>query len=130
MKYPSVQKIIEFNVLALNLIKAKKADKPELKSRQKLVGVLEECKKSHGDVFDKSVILLKGLVQKHAFASGNRCTAFLAVKYFLLENKANFEPKTDSLQAKVLLGIRENYYSDEEIKEWLKHGKIKEFVRR
>jgi len=26
-------------------------------------------------------------------------------------------------------GIRENYYTDEEIKGWIKHGKIKMFKR-
>ena len=30
--------------------------------------------------------------------------------------------------ARVLLGVRENYYADEEIKEWIKNGKIREFI--
>ncbi len=73
--------------------------------------------------------MLKGLIQKHAFASGNRRTAFLATKYFLQENKEKFGPKDDSSKSKVMIGIREQYYSDEEIKEWLKNGKVKEFSR-
>lgn len=33
------------------------------------------------------------------------------------------------LQARVMIGIRENYYADQELKEWLKHGNIREFRR-
>ena len=31
--------------------------------------------------------------------------------------------------AKIMTGIRENYYADEEIKNWIKHGTIREFKR-
>ncbi len=129
MKYPSVEKIIELNILALNLIVAKKADRAEVKSRQKIIEAINETENKAGDIYDKAMVLAKGLIQKHAFASGNRRTAFLAAKYFLLENKQKFGPKDDASQSKVMLGIREHYYSDQEIKEWLKDGKIKEFVR-
>ncbi len=130
MKYLSVEKIIELNVLAINLIKVKKADKAEVKSRQKITDSINETTGKQGDIYDKAVVLAKGLIQKHAFASGNRRTAFLAAKYFLIENSQKFGPKDDANQSKVMLGIREQYYSDEEIKGWLKNGKIKEFVRR
>ncbi|MDO8633712.1 MAG: type II toxin-antitoxin system death-on-curing family toxin [archaeon] len=129
MKYPSYEKIVELNVLALNLIKVKKSDKAEVRSRQKINEVLKQCMNAPGDVYDKAAVLVKGLVQKHAFASGNRRTAFLAVKYFLLENNQKFGLKDDSSQSKVMLGIREGFYSDNEIREWLKNGKIKEFAR-
>ena len=130
MKYLSVEKIIELNVLAINLIKVKKAYKAEVKSRQKITDSINETTGKQGDIYDKAVVLAKGLIQKHAFASGNRRTAFLAAKYFLIENSQKFGPKDDANQSKVMLGIREQYYSDEEIKGWLKNGKIKEFVRR
>ncbi|MEK6941956.1 MAG: type II toxin-antitoxin system death-on-curing family toxin [archaeon] len=130
MKYLSVEKIIELNVLAINLIKVKTADKAEVKSRQKITDSINETTGKQGDIYDKAVVLAKGLIQKHAFASGNRRTAFLAAKYFLIENSQKFGPKDDANQSKVMLGIREQYYSDEEIKGWLKNGKIKEFVRR
>ncbi len=29
----------------------------------------------------------------------------------------------------VLLGVRKKIYSDEELKEWIRHGKIREFKR-
>ncbi len=36
----------------------------------------------------------------------------------------------DTLEnARVMLGIREDYYTHEEIKEWIQHGKIKAFKR-
>jgi prophage maintenance system killer protein len=73
--------------------------------------------------------LLKGIVQKHPFASGNRRTAFIVTKDFLLHNHASFLIKDDPENAKVMQGVRENYYSHEELKEWLKNGKIKEFRR-
>ena len=74
-------------------------------------------------------MLLKELTQKHPFASGNRRTAFVVTKEFVLQNKGNFKIKDDPKYARVMIGIREGYYKDNEIKEWIKNGKIKEFKR-
>lgn len=74
-------------------------------------------------------MLLKGLIQKHPFASGNRRTAFIAAKDFILINAHKFGIRDDPTSAKVMQGIREDYYSNNEIKEWLKYGKIREFKR-
>ena len=127
--YPTSEKVIEYNILVLSIIKAKKADKPSLMSRAKLVAAIEECKMRDGDIYDKAAELLKGLVRNHPFASGNRRTAFIVIKYFLLANGETFKIKDDPSLAKVMLGIREGFYSDTEIKEWLKHGTIREFKR-
>ncbi len=127
--YPSAEKIIEYNFLVLKLIKVKKADEAKVLSKTRIMEVLEECEDADGDIYDKAVCLLKGLIQKHPFASGNRRTAFLVVKDFLLANHANFHIKDDPHYAKVMLGIRENFYGTEEIKEWIKNGKIREFKR-
>lgn len=129
LKYPTPEKIIEYNVLAVTLIKAKKADSAKVLSMAKIREVVEDCKAKEGDVYDKTVVLLKGLIQKHPFASGNRRAAFIAAKDFLLSNNAKFGIKDDPGFARVMQGIREDYYSDEELKEWLKHGKIREFKR-
>ncbi len=129
MNYLSVGKIIELNFLALLAIKAKKADQPKVLSETKIRQVLNECSNSAGDVFDKATILLKGLVKAHAFASGNRRTAFIAMKYFLIMNNSKTKISDDPKNSRIMLGIRESYYSDEEIKEWIKHGKIKQFKR-
>lgn len=123
------EKVIEYNLLALNMIRAKKSDKPEVLSKNKLIDVIEECKNLKGDIYDKAVVLLKGLIQKHPFASGNRRTAFIVTKDFLLTNKARFGIKDDPKQARVMIGIREGFYTDKEIKDWIKNGKIKEFER-
>lgn len=127
--YPSPEKITEYNFLALELIRVKKADKPKVLSMTKIRCVIEECENKEGSVYDKAVVLLKGLVQKHPFASGNRRTAFIATKYFVLRNKSKFGIKDDPSYAKVMQGVREHYYSDEELREWIKHGKIREFTR-
>jgi len=129
LKYPTPEKVIEYNVLSVTLIKAKKADSAKVLSMAKIREVVEDCKAKEGDVYDKAVILLKGLIQKPPFASGNRRTAFIAAKDFLLSNNTKFGIKDDPGFARVMQGIREDYYSDEELKEWLKHGKIREFKR-
>src|SRR3989344_7983101 len=127
--YPTSDKIIEYNYLSLQFIKVKKADQPEVLSYSKINDVLKDCENKKGDIYDKAAVLLKGLVQKHAFASGNRRTAFITTKEFILSNDAKFGIKDDPLNAKVMRGIRETYYSDEEIKEWIKNGKIRELKR-
>ena len=129
MIYPSPEKIIEHNELVLSIIKVKKADSPKVMSYTKILEVIEECKNSAGDIYDKAVVLIKGLVKKHAFASGNRRTAFITTKYFIINNKGKFNIKDDPSYANVMQGIREDYYSDDEIKEWIKDGKIRQFKR-
>lgn len=47
----------------------------------------------------------------------------------MLTNGAEFAIQDNPEQARVMLGIRENYYTDSEIKEWIKNGKIREFKR-
>lgn len=129
IKYPTPEKIIEYNFLALELIKVKKADQPKVLSLPRIKEVLEACENNPGDIYDKAVILLKGLVQKHPFASGNRRTAFIAVKDFIGRNKARLQIGDNPHYARILLGVREGYYTDQEIKEWIKNGKIREFKR-
>ena len=127
--YPTPEKIIEYNKLALNFLKVKKADKAEVLSYAKILDVVESCNEAKGDIYDKAVILLKGLIQNHPFASGNRRTAFIVTKDFLIANKAKIKIEDDPKYARVMLGIRENYYADMELKEWIKNGKIRKFER-
>lgn len=128
-EYPSVDKIIEFNLLALSVIKVKKSDSAKVLSKPKLLNVINSCRLFKGNLFDKAVVLLKGIIQAHPFASRNRRTAFITVKYFLVMNNKKLGVKDDPVNARVMLGIREGYYSDNEIKEWLENGKIREFKR-
>ncbi len=129
IKYPTEDRIIEYNILALTIIKVKKADRPAVLSSERLSFIIRNCKELKGDLYDKAVCLLKGMVQLHPFASGNRRTAFIVAKEFVEENGGKFNIEDVPQQAKVMLGIRENYYADGEIKEWVKHGKIKNFER-
>ncbi len=129
IKYPTVEKIIEYNILVLNLIKVKKADKPEVINRNVLYPIINGCKNLDGDIYNKAVFLLKGIIQKHPFASGNRRTAFITTKDFILSNKGRFKIKDDPDYAKAMQGIRENFYKDSDIKEWILTGEIHEFKR-
>jgi prophage maintenance system killer protein len=127
MNYPIPEKIIEFNELILSVIKVKKADSPKLLSYNKLLEIIDECVENKGDVYDKAVILMKGIIKKHAFASGNRRTAFITTKHFVINNNGKFNIEDNPSNANAMQGIREDYYSHDELKEWIKNGKIREF---
>ncbi|MBI4646675.1 MAG: type II toxin-antitoxin system death-on-curing family toxin [Bacteroidia bacterium] len=127
--YLTSQEIIEFNILALNLIQTKKADKSEVLSYRKIQDIVTGCQQEKGDIYDKAVYLLKNTIKKHAFASGNRRTAFIITKHFLLLNEIVLNIKDEPEYAKIMTGIRENYYADNEIKNWIKYGQIREFKR-
>ena len=127
--YPTPEKIIEYNLLVLSIIKVKKADNPKVLSRSKIVDVIEDCKNLDGDIYDRAVFLMKSLVQKHPFASGNRRTAFIVTKDFLIANHSMFNIKDDPRYARVMVGVRERFYKDEEIKQWILAGEIREFKR-
>ena len=44
-------------------------------------------------------------------------------------NNGKIKIKDDPSNANVLTGIRERFYTNNEIKEWIKNGKIKQFRR-
>lgn len=118
--------VIAINKEVLSSIKVKKADSFKVLSHRKLNAVLENVAESSGNVYDKAVALLKGLAQEHPFASGNRRTAMVATIRFLRMNGEEALVKED---AKILQGVRENYYADSEVKQWLKGGDVREFKR-
>lgn len=130
IKYLDIEHIIFFNKEALRIWKVKKGDKHEILSYAKLLKVINDYKELEGDFYDKAVHLIKGITKAHAFASGNRRTAIISVVIFALENKQKVFIPDNPTNSRVLLGIRYNYYTDEEIKEWIKHGKIKEYPKR
>ena len=73
--------------------------------------------------------MLIELTRIHAFESGDKRTAFLSTKKFVLNNEGKFNISDTINNVKVMIGIRENYYSQNEIKEWIMNGKIKKFER-
>ncbi len=99
-KFLTKDKVIEINILALTIFDEKKADQPKVLSHSKLMDVLDGCESHDGDVHDKAVFLMKNLIKSHPFASGNRRTAFLAAKKFILMNKSKFRIKDDPLNAR------------------------------
>ena len=128
--YPTPEMIVQYNKLVLKNVRVKKADRAEVLSYGALEKVIYECKTIDGDIYDKAVCLMKGLIQQHAFESGNRRTAFVAVNEFTKSNGGRFNITNNPEYARVMQGIRENYYSDMEIKRWIKNGKIRTFKRR
>ncbi len=127
--YPEVDEVIEFNQFVLSIVRATKADSHGVLSIAKITSSIEECKKTEGDIYLKAAVLMKSLTGAHAFASGNRRTAFIAAKDFLTRNGGKMAIPDDPQYAQVLKAIREGKYSDEEIGEWIKNGRIKQAER-
>lgn len=128
--YPKSKDLIKYNQVVLEEIRVKKADQPKVLSEIKLIESINKCKKTRGDIYHKSSILLESLVNKHPFASGNRRTALAVTIKFLLDNGAKTKIKNEPSFAKILTGIREGFYIKEEIINWLKNGKIRKFERK
>ena len=126
--YPSEEEIVEYNKSALE-IRVRKADSHKVLTKGALANILAGCMDVRGDAYDVAVCLLKGIIQKHPFASGNRRTAWITAERFLEKNDLRLNVDNSMDQAKVLQGIRENYYAPAEIKIWLMSGKIRKFER-
>lgn len=98
--YPTVEEVIAYNELSLSRIKVKKADRHEVRNRAAIKNVIASASATPGDVYAKAAVLLTGLCQKHAFASGNRRTALVVAKDFLLTNNAVFGVRDDPKNAR------------------------------
>lgn len=122
--YPDSDEVAEFNQLALSMVRATKADSHAVLSLAKINSAIEECKGSQGDVYQKAAVLMRALTKAHAFASGNRRTAFLTAKYFVTTNGGKFRVPDNEENAVVMKGLREGRHTDEQIAEWIRNGKI------
>jgi len=126
--YPSVEELMEVNKLVLEEIRVSKHDKIGVLPSGMVIlgGIVKNTKDEEGDVFDKAIVLLKGIIQRHPFGSGNRRTGIVSAAAFLEVNGKKLEimEETGYIQ-----GVRERYYKDSEIKKWMKGGKIREFDR-
>jgi len=125
--YPTVDQIVELNKEALATIKIKKADSHRVLSRARILAAIGETKSDAGDIYDKAASLLIALTRVHAFDSGNRRTALLAALTFLRMNRETARIVHD---ANVLLGVREGFYSKNEIRDWLKGHAVRKFERK
>jgi len=127
--YPTVEEIQYNNTIAIEMFRRNKRDQAKTISVSYIKKAIDATKEISGDLFDKAAILLLELTRIHAFESGNKRTAFLTTKKFVLTNGERFHIPDTEHNVKIMIGIRENYYTQQEIKEWIKHGKIKAFKR-
>jgi len=126
--YPSQKDMLEINKIVLEEIRVQKADRYGLmpSGKETIRNLIRRMKSAKGDIFDKTVVLLKGIIRQHPFMSGNRRTAMIATMTFLEINGKRFIAKKD---IGVIYGIRELFYSDKEINKWIRGGEIREFKR-
>ena len=126
VRYPTAAELIALNKAVLTEIKVKKANRHQVISRESLRHILERVRSEGEDIYDKALILLTELVRRHPFASGVRRTGIAAAVAFLNINGENVKVTHDP---NVLQGIREGFYTAEEIKSWLKGHGIRKFKR-
>jgi len=127
--YPTVEEIQYNNTIAIEMFRRSKRDQAKTISVSYIKKAIDAMKVVPGDLYDKAALLLLELTRIHAFESGNKRTAFLTTKKFVVTNGERFNIPDTENNVKIMIGIRENYYTQKEIKEWIKHGKIKAFKR-
>ena len=127
--YPTVDEIQYYNTIAIEMFRKSKSDQAKTISVSYIQKAIDKTKMNPGDIYDKAARLLIELTRIHAFESGNKRTAFLSTKKFVLKNEGKFNIPDTINDVKVMIGIRENYYSQNEVKEWIMNGKIKKFER-
>lgn len=127
--YPTVEEIQYNNTIAIEMFRRSKHDQAKTISVSFIKKVLDTVRLTPGDIYDKAALMLLELTRIHAFESGNKRTAFLTTKKFVITNGGQFRIPDKESNVKIMIGIRENYYTLKEIKEWVKHGKIKAFRR-
>jgi len=129
LNYPTVEEIQYFNTIAIEMFRKSKHDEAKTINVSYIEKAVEKVKNKQGNIYEKAALIMYELTRIHAFESGNKRTAFLTTKKFVIKNEGKFNIPDSTDNVKVMIGIRENYYSLDEIKEWIKNGKIKEFRR-
>jgi len=126
LAYPTVESIVLTNILIVANIRVMKGDRHKVLSYAKLDKVVADVKAERGGVYDKAANLLVGVAQAHAFGSANRRTAYQVASDFLTDNGAKMRAQ---YQKGVMMGVRERFYIQDEVREWLKGNGIREFRR-
>ena len=108
--YPTVDEIQYHNTIAIEMFRKSKRDQTKTISTSYIQTAIDKTKMNSGDIYDKAARLLIELTRIHAFESGNKRTAFLTPK-FILKNEGIFNIPDTVNNVKVMIGIRENYYS-------------------
>ena len=119
--YPTLEEVVTTNKKVLEIHRAKKADKHDVLSYQKISDVIKKVKSKRGNIYSKAAVLLKELTLAHAFASGNRRTAFTVTANFIYKNDKTFLTKKDKKENfEIFKKIRYRQTTEEEILKWLK----------
>ena len=126
MYYPTVQDIIVTNKYVIIHIPAKRGDAHSVHSYQVLRDTVKAVKNQKGDIYDKATVLLVMINRGHPFGSANRRTAYAVTKTFL---ELNGYRLMGTYESSVMMGIREKYYKEVEIKAWLMGHGIRAFSR-
>jgi death-on-curing family protein len=84
--------------------------------------VLEEVKKSRGDVHTKAAIFLQRLVNVRIFKDGNHRTAYEVTDTFLRMNGARININDEKEIIRFIKHIKE--YTIEQVEGWLENGKV------
>jgi prophage maintenance system killer protein len=82
--YPTVEEVQYNNTIAIEMFRRNKHDQTKTISLPYIQKVLDLVKLEPGDIYDKAATLLFELTRIHAFESGNKRTAFLTTKKFVL----------------------------------------------
>ncbi len=125
--YPSASVLISLNDVILQEVNVSRHDRHDVWRPEGIQEAIEKSRSQSGDIYDKATTLLVELQGSHPFKSGNKRTAFAAASIFLTENGKATSMKGDI--SKTMQGIREGFYTHEEIKSWLKGNEIREFKR-
>jgi len=101
--YPTVDEIQYYNTIAIEMFRKSKQDKAKTISVSYIKKAINITKMNPGDIYDKAARLLIELTRIHAFESGNKRTAFLTTKKFVLKNEGKFNIPDTVNNVKVML---------------------------
>jgi len=119
--YPSVDDVIDANILSLDL-SGDRHNPRLIGSRKGIQTVLDEAKDAEEKGLSyQAALLMKRLIYRHFFDSGNHRTAYAIAKMFLRRNGrrlsvARFEEAYEFIRG---IGAKEI----EEIQRWIEHGR-------
>lgn len=124
MKYLSEADIINFNKMVIQKYSPK--EPIGVLNKNSLNMIVENIKQEvygqelYPSIEDKGAFLLYNLIKKHIFANGNKRTAYLTLKYFLLINNYHLEVKKDEA-VDFIVYIAESSTDLEIISKWIKN---------
>lgn len=121
--YPKTKDILNNNKRVLRIFKATRGDHYEVRGLSKIQPIINESKKTKGDVEAKASVLLRGINRAHVFGSANKRTAYFTANEFICKNKGYLIAKKREKQREFCVKVREGRVSDKEIRDWLKYAR-------